>query len=100
MYRTACLDISKLLQALPTKLSRFGSHSLDKATEFVPEILSSSQISHYIPLNHCKLPSKAHLGREKTAQHLCFHLPCAFPCAMVTLRAQSYAENMEKFFSK
>lgn len=49
MYRTACLDISKLLQALPTKLSRFGSHSLDKATEFVPEILSSSQISHCIP---------------------------------------------------
>lgn len=59
MYGTDCLDISKLLQALPTEFSRFGSHSLDKATEFIPEILSSSQISHCIPLNHCKLLSKA-----------------------------------------
>lgn len=59
MYGTACLDISKLLQALPKDLNRFGSSSLDKATEFIPEILSSSQISHCIPLNHCKLLSKA-----------------------------------------
>lgn len=59
MYGTACLDLSKLLQVLPIELSRFGSHTLDKATEFIPEILSSSQISHCTPLNHCKLLSKA-----------------------------------------
>lgn len=59
MYGTACLDVSKLLQALPKELNRFGSHSLDKATEFIPEILPSSQISHRILLNHCRLFSKA-----------------------------------------
>lgn len=55
---------SKLLQALPKELNRFGSHNLDKATEFIPEILSSSQISHHIPLNHCKLLSKAFTVKE------------------------------------
>lgn len=59
MYGTACLDVSKLLQALTKELNRSGSHSLDKATEFIPEILPSSQISHHIPLNHCRLLSEA-----------------------------------------
>lgn len=59
MYGTACLGVSKLLQAPPKELNRFGSHSLDKATEFIREILPSSQISHRIPLDHCRLLSEA-----------------------------------------
>lgn len=43
----------------PKNSNSFGSHSLDKAIQFIPEILSSSQISHCIPLNHCKLLSRA-----------------------------------------
>lgn len=117
MYGKACLNVSKLLQALPKEeLNSFGSHSLDKATEFIPEILSSSQISHCIPLNHCQLLSEALTvtSCSKVTQHEPLdtqegrrqHNTCAAtspapsPRGKVTLRAQSYAENVQKFISK